>query len=160
MSLGSTQWVLGTKGLIYGAAATNKPCPRLPFCLWPQEKGGMRLRAAFPRGAGPSAVGLLNNSRGRVDQLAWDRPSFIATPSREMGSNRNAKERAGDPRSSELCSGLRKEGQSPATWTLAWVTELELVTSWSFSVFPIDKLEITGQSLDNLLWLWQKWLLF
>lgn len=89
--------------------------PASPSACGLRRKGGMRLRAAFPWGAGPSAVGLLNNSRGKVDQLAWDRPSFIVTPSREMGSNRNAKERAGRPRSSELCTGLRKEGQSPAT---------------------------------------------
>lgn len=92
--------MLGNKSLIYGAAATNKPHPRLPFCLWPQEKGEMKLWPSFPQGEGegPSAVGLQNNSRGRVDQLAGDRlspppaPPHQCSPSWEVGSNRSTEE--------------------------------------------------------------------
>lgn len=114
--------MLGNEGLIYGAAAANKPPPRLPFCPWPQEKGEMRLWPSFPRGEGPSAVGLQNNSRGRAGQLAGDGPPpppyCARTPGRgaQMGVQRR---KSSLHRCGAQCAEPGKDGIVPQQDSLA-----------------------------------------
>lgn len=152
--------MLGNEGLIYGAAAANKPPPRLPFCPWPQEKGEMRLWPSFPRGEGPSAVGLQNNSRGRAGQLAGDGPPPPPYCARTLGGGLKWEYRGESPVSTDVVHSAQSRERTascPSRTALrrGMISGIRYGTQASHvlspSAFPTQKLKITGQSLYNSL---------